>query len=314
MIDGRWVTGDFPIDAEGRFKRAPTRFRGRLSAEPDAEHPAVAGRYHLYVSHACPWAHRVLIARALYGLEDAISVTSVDPYMGEDGWVFRDSDPDPLGRRLLREVYAAADPQFTGRVTVPVLWDRERGTIVNNESRELLRMFGTTLRALGRGTVDLCPEALRPRIDATIDANYGPINDGVYRSGFARSQAAYEAAVTALFEALDAQEAVLSRSRYLLGDALTEADICLFTTLLRFDPVYHGHFKCNLRRIVDYPNLSGYLRDVYQQPGVAGTCRIDDIKQHYYRSHDKVNPSGVVPLGPVLTLDAPHDRARLGGR
>lgn len=318
LIEGEWRDEKhFPTDDRGAFVRGKTSFRGRVEDDPKAEHPVEAGRYHLYVSYACPWAHRTLIARALLGLEDAISISVSHPLMLEHGWVFREGEaeiPDPVhGVDYLWQVYVKAAPRFTGRVTVPVLWDRRAGTIVNNESREILRMLATDFRRLGkRSELDLSPEDLRSRADAVMDEIYEPINNGVYRAGFARSQEAYEEAVTELFEALARWEEVLSRQRYTCGDRLTEADLCLFTTLFRFDPVYFTHFKCNLRRIVDFPNLWGFVRDIYALPGVAGTCDLRHIKQHYFGSHASVNPSRIVPLGPEIDYGLPHDRARFG--
>jgi putative glutathione S-transferase len=314
---GRWIAGqEFPTDKGGAFVRNTTTFRGRVTADGSSGHPVEAGRYHLYVSYACPWAHRTLIARSLLGLDAAISVSVVNPYMGDSGWTFEPFDgvvPDPIhGAQYLWQVYTAADREHTGRVTVPVLWDRVAKTIVSNESREILRMFATELVTLGHGRVQLSPPEKRAEIDAAIDAIYQPINNGVYRSGFARTQAAYDAAVVELFEALDHWERELAGRRFMVGSTLTEADICLFTTLLRFDPVYHGHFKCNLRRIADYPALWGFTRDMYQTPGVADVCRLDHIKLHYYASHLHVNPTGIVPRGPILDHDAPHDRDRMG--
>lgn len=301
----------FPTDARGAFAREATTFRGRVDE-------AVAGRYHLYVSYACPWAHRTLIGRALLGLEEAVSISVVNPFMGDDGWELEPTAgvlADPvLGATRLWEVYVAAKADYSGRVTVPVLWDRARRTIVNNESREILRMLSTELAGLGHGRLELAPLDLRPAIDAAIDAMYGPVNNGVYRAGFARTQAAYDVAVADLFAALDLWEARLGQSRFVCGERLTEADLCLFTTLVRFDPVYHGHFKCNLRRLADYPNLWGFVRDVYQVPGVAATFRLDHIKEHYYRSHGHINPSRIVPVGPAFDLAEPPGRgAPLGG-
>jgi len=317
LIDGAWVREALIANKAGKFERAASGFRGRVTADGSSGHPAAAGRYHLYVSYACPWAHRTLLARALLGLEDVVSLSVVDPFMGEDGWAFTehpDCVADPIGgAKFLYEVYLRADPRHTGKVTVPVLWDREAGTIVSNESREILRMFDVAFAALGRAAITLVPRALRDRVDAVIDAIYAPINNGVYRAGFATEQAAYEEAFEELFAALDRWEGVLAGQRFLCGDVVTEADLCLFTTLLRFDPVYYGHFKCNLRRIRDYPQLGNYLRDLYQLPGVAATCRIDHIKQHYHRSHPQINPTRIVPVGPELALDAPHDRGRFGG-
>ncbi len=252
--------------------------------------------------------------RQLKGLEGAIGLSIVDPEMGPEGWAFTDAPgtiPDPIHQaRYLREIYLQVDPHYTGRVTVPILWDKHQGTIVNNESREIMRMFDTEFTALAQSDRQFYPTALTAQIDQTIDAIYQPINNGVYRAGFATSQAAYEEAVTELFEHLDHWETVLDQQRYLCGDQITEADWCLFTTLLRFDPVYYGHFKCNLRRMVDYANLWNYLKDLYQQPGVAATCNINHIQQHYYKSHTKINPTRIVPKGPLMDLAAPHDRDR----
>lgn len=311
MVEGEWRDDWYVPDAEGNFRRPETSFRARVGS---AEHPVEAGRYHLYVSHACPWAHRTLVTRALRGLEDAIGVTVVDPHMGAQGWPIAESDPDPYhpDAKYLHDVYRAARSDYTGRVTVPVLWDRERATIVNNESREIMRMMNVELEPLAKRGPTLAPEALRPRIDEVLSAIYEPINNGVYRAGFATTQRAYERAVGELFAALDHWDGVLSEQRYLLGDVLTEADIALFTTLLRFDLVYYAHFKCNVRRIQDYGALSGYLRDIYQRPLVRATCHLDEIKLHYYWSQESVNPHRVVPVGPTLDLDAPHDRERLG--
>ncbi len=318
MLDGTWYREDqFPTDKGGRFVRPATVFRDTLSSKPNATHPAVAGRYHLYVAWACPWAHRVLIGRALLGLESAISICAAHAHMGDDGWVFTEGEaeiPDAVGGvDFLWQAYAKADPKFSGRATVPVLWDRERAVIVNNESRQILRMLGTEMTALHRPDApDLCPVGLRDRIDEVIDAIYEPINNGVYRAGFARTQSAHEEAVTELFAALDHWEGVLARQRWLCGEHFTEADICLFTTLVRFDSVYVTHFKCNVRRLVEYPALWGFCRDVYQQPGVAATVHLPHTKRHYFGSHGSINPAGLVPLGPTIDFDAPHDRARLG--
>jgi putative glutathione S-transferase len=305
---GKWVAQEgFPSNKAGAYTRPPSVFR--CSVTPDM---IEAGRFHLYVSLACPWAHRTLIARALGGLESAVSLSVVHPFMGDDGWTFEPGpgvQADPIhAADYLWQVYVAADPEYTGRVTVPVLWDRERGTIACNESREVLRLFTTGFAHLGTPTVELCPPELREQIDAVIDRNYEPINNGVYRAGFARTQSAYDEAVTALFAALESWERILADQRFTCGDRLTEADICLFTTLVRFDSVYHGHFKCNLRRLDDMPNLWGFVRDVYQTPGVKPTVDFDHIKGHYYRSHAHINPTRIVPAGPVLDFDAPHGR------
>jgi putative glutathione S-transferase len=317
LLEGRWTNETWRSDEKGRFLRDSTSFRSRITADGSSGFPAEAGRYHLYVSYACPWAHRTLIARSLYGLSEAISVSVVDPFMGDDGWFFSDGPGcvrDTVnGADYLWQIYTKADPSYSGRVTVPVLWDKKQGALVNNESREIVRMFGEGLTALGNGKTDLCPAAVRGEIDRTIDAIYTPVNNGVYRAGFAASQEAYDEAVAEVFAALAHWDEVLGRQRFLCGDALTEADVFLFTTLLRFDPVYHGHFKCNLRRVVDYENLWGFVRDVYQTPGVAETCRLDHIKQHYYRSHAHINPTRIVPRGPILDHLAPHGRDRRYG-
>lgn len=312
LVDGVWTTKWYTPDERGRFVRSKARFRDWITADGSSGFAPDPGRYHLYVSYACPWAHRTLIVRALRGLEDAISVSVVHPVMLDDGWSFGrwpGATPDPIHEAsALREVYVEAVPDFTGRVTVPVLWDRQRQTIVNNESIEIVRMFDTAWMGVGRPDVCFYPEALADQIDQTVQAIYEPINNGVYRCGFATSQEAYDEAVEALFEALDHQDRVLGRQRYLCGDVITEADWCLFTTLYRFDAVYHTHFKCNRRRIVDYPNLWPYLRELYQVPGVAATCRMDHIVHHYYRSHPSINPHRIVPIGPTLDFDAPHGR------
>ena len=307
MIDGVWRKEGYEQDEKGRFQRNPTTFRRQVTADGSSGFKAESGRYHLYVSYACPWAHRTLIMRTLKGLESAISLSVVDPLMAEDGWEFSNfpgSIPDIVnGTSYLRDVYAKADPNYTGRVTVPILWDKQKNTIVNNESREIIRMFDTQFEAVAKNKVDLYPEKLQPKIDNAIEQIYQPINNGVYRAGFATKKEAYQEAVIGLFEALDYWEEVLGTQRYLCGDVLTEADICMFTTLLRFDPVYYVHFKCNLKHIWDYPNLWNYLKDIYNYPGVKDTCHLDHIKLHYYQSHPHINPSGIVPLGPIMDLD-----------
>jgi putative glutathione S-transferase len=314
LVDGKWVSEREQEDQKGRFVRPDTTFRDRVTADGSSGFKAESGRYHLYVSLACPWAQRTLIVRELKGLTNAISVSIVNPVMGENSWEFGDAPgaiPDSINHaRYLWEVYTKVDPHYTGRVTVPVLWDKQKGTIVNNESRDIIRMLDTEFNEVTNSPIDLYPQDLRSEIDEAIDAIYQPINNGVYRSGFATTQEAYNEAVTELFDTLNYYEDLLGRQRYLCGNRLTEADVCMFTTLLRFDPVYYVHFKCNLRRIVDYPNLWGYVRDIYQHPGVRETCNLDHIKQHYYRSHPKVNPSGIVPLGPIVNFDQPHDRDR----
>ncbi|MEC4865284.1 MAG: glutathione S-transferase family protein [Jaaginema sp. PMC 1078.18] len=314
LVDGQWQTKEYQTDNKGGFKRNPTTFRDRVTADGSSGFKAEANRYHLYVSYACPWAHRTLILRQLKGLEDAISVAVVDPYMGEMGWQFSDAPgaiPDPLFQaQYLQEIYVKADSHYTGRVTVPILWDKQKDTIVNNESREIIRMLDHEFNAIAKHPeINFCPQDLKPKIEETMDAIYNPINNGVYRSGFAQSQEAYNEAVTELFEQLDRWEKVLSQQRYLCGEVITEADWCMFTTLIRFDLVYYVHFKCNIRHIYEYPNLWNYLKDLYQQPGVKKTCDFFHIKQHYYTSHPFVNPSGIVPQGPEINFDEPHNRS-----
>jgi putative glutathione S-transferase len=321
LIDGQWHDRWYDTESTGgKFVRTDARFRNWVTADgspgPTGEggFAAASGRYHLYVSYACPWAHRTLIFRRLKGLEEAIPVSVVHWYMAEDGWTFADGPgvvPDPVhGAKRLREVYLAADDRYTGRVTVPILWDKERGTIVSNESSEIIRMFNSAFDGIGAREGDYFPEPLRAEIEAVNARVYDGVNNGVYKSGFATTQTAYEESVTKLFQTLDWLERRLESRRYLLGDPITEADWRLFTTLLRFDPVYVGHFKCNLRRLVDYPNLWSYTRDLFQQPGVAETVHMDHIKRHYYESHDTINPTRVVPLGPEIDFTSPHDRDR----
>lgn len=311
---GKWISDRQQEDQQGRFVRPSTTFRNWIQASGESGFPAEAGRYHLYVSLACPWAHRTLIMRELKGLTDAISVSVVDPVMGEHGWEFSQGEgciPDAVNQaHYLWELYVKADRHYSGRVTVPILWDKQAQTIVNNESREIIRMLDTEFGSIAQSDRNLYPADLQNSIDQTIDAIYQPINNGVYRAGFATQQVAYEEAVTELFAALDHWEQVLNQQRYLCGNQLTEADICLFTTLFRFDAVYYVHFKCNLRHIYEYPNLWGYLRDLYQTPGFKETCNLDHIKRHYYISHPKVNPSRLVPKGPVLDFETPHGRDR----
>jgi putative glutathione S-transferase len=312
LMDGKWVTDREQEDKQGKFVRPSTTFRNWITADGSSGFKAERDRYHLYVSLACPWAHRTLIMRQLKGLNDAISISIVNPEMGDNSWEFSEGEgciPDTVNHtRYLWELYTKVEPDYTGRVTVPVLWDKQQGTIVNNESREIIRMLDTEFGEIAKPDVDLYPKARQQQVDEAIDAIYQPINNGVYRAGFATTQEAYEEAVTELFENLDHWEMVLGKQRYLCGDRLTEADLCMFTTLLRFDAVYYVHFKCNLRRIVDYPNLWGYLRDLYQHPGVKETCNLDHIKRHYYKSHPKVNPTRIVPKGPIIDFEAPHDR------
>ncbi|HZY66045.1 MAG TPA: glutathione S-transferase family protein [Rubrobacteraceae bacterium] len=317
LVEGEWTTHGIPKDSDGRFVRAETSFRDWVTADGSSGYKTEPDRYHLYLASACPWAHRAALLRRLKGLEEAISISIVDPFMGNNGWMFSDAPgtiPDTLNSAsYLREVYQKADPDYTGRVTTPVLWDKETETIVNNESREIIRMLDTEFEDLATNDVDYGPDDLREEIDRTIDEIYEPINNGVYKSGFATTQAAYEEAVITLFDALDHWEEVLGGRRYLCGDRITEADWCMFPTLVRFDPVYHYHFKCNIRRISDYPNLWGYLKDLYQQPGVAETVNFDHIKQHYYMSHESVNPTRIVPIGPEMNLNEPHGREHISG-
>jgi len=316
MVDGEWRTEEEQIDHddEGEFERDTTSFRDWVGED----YPAESGRYHLYVSYACPWAHRTLLVRALKGLEDAISVSVVDPVRYDQGWEF-DADvpgatPDHLfDSEYLREVYARADENYTGRVTVPVLYDTEADTIVNNESEEIMRMFDGAFDELATRDVDLYPEGYQDEIDSRIEDIYTPINNGVYRAGFAGGQRAYTKAVEELFAALDEYDDLLADQRYLAGDRLTEADIAMFTTLVRFDEVYHTHFMCNHQFVREYDNLWPYLRDLYQTQGVADTVDMDHIKEHYYTTHPDVSPKCIVAMGPDPEFTAPHDRNELPG-
>ncbi len=313
LVDGVWHPGGRRTDGKGRLVRRESAFRDRITADGASGYRCAAGRYHLYVSLACPWAHRTVIARRLKKLDGAVTLSVVEPEMGADGWSFGSAGSafaDPLfGARRLHEIYTRADPSYSGRVTVPVLWDRERGTIVNNESAEILRMFNEGFPGIAADEPDLYPEPLRAEIDAVNERVFQDINAGVYRAGFATEQTAYDEAFDRLFTALDWIEARLQARRYLCGAVLTEADWRLFTTLIRFDAVYFGHFKCNLRRIADYAVLLDYLRELYQIPGVAETCDFDQIKRHYYWSHEDINPTRIVPRGPALSFSAPHARA-----
>ncbi|MCC5643491.1 glutathione S-transferase family protein [Nostoc sp. CHAB 5824] len=316
MVRGKWISDENERNQSSEFHEIPTTFRHRVTADGNSGFKAEAGRYHLYVSLACPWAHRTLIMRELKGLNDAISVSIVDPIMSDKGWMFSEAPgaiPDWVNHaQYLQDIYLKADPKYTGRVTVPVLWDRQTQTIVNNESREIMRMFDVEFGELARQKIDLYPRNLQQQIDETINAIYMPINAGVYRSGFAREQTAYENAVTELFESLDHWETVLSKQRYLCGVQLTEADICMFVTLYRFDSVYYGHFKCNLRRILDYPNLWNYLKDLYQRPEFKATCNLDYTKRGYYMSMTDINPNRIVPKGPIIDFEERHDRDHIG--
>ncbi len=322
LVDGEWHDVWYDTSATGgRFVRSDSQFRNWITADgspgPTGEggFAAERDRYHLYVSLACPWAHRTLIIRALKGLDDMIPISVVHWLMADDGWTFAEGPgvvADPVREaRFLHQVYTAAQADYSGRVTVPLLWDKKRGTIVNNESAEIIRMLNHAFDSLGAKPGDYYPEELRAEIDAVNDRVYGGCNNGVYKAGFATSQEAYDEAVSDLFATLDWAEARLSRQRYLAGSRLTEADIRLFTTLVRFDEVYHGHFKCNRRRIVDYPNLWGFTRDIFQLPGIAATVNMEHIKRHYYESHKTINPSGIVPVGPAPDFGEPHGRERL---
>ena len=316
LIEGVWREGWYDTGKTGgRFERERTTFHDRVTADGSSGFPAAPGRYHLYVSLACPWAHRTLILRKLKRLEDAVSLSVVDWFMGDGGWRFSEREgciPDTVtGAAFLHQVYTRARPDYTGRVTVPVLWDKQRGTIVSNESAEIVRMFNGAFDAFGDAGVDFYPAPLRREIDAVNELVYETVNNGVYKAGFATAQGAYEEAFDALFATLDELEARLGRQRYLVGDRPTEADWRLFTTLVRFDAVYYGHFKCNRRRLIDYPNLWSYTRELYQVPGVAETVNMRHIKGHYYGSHRHLNPTGIVPKGPALDFGTPHDRSRL---
>ncbi len=327
LVDGVWqqdATGrEFGSRSEsGQFIRKPTVFHNYVTADGSpgptgtGGFAAERGRYHLYVSLACPWAHRTLIFRKLKKLEDVISVSVTEALLGKMGWQFG-TEPGATfdtvnGKAVLADIYVLADPHYSGRSSVPVLWDKKQRAIVNNESSEIIRMLNSAFDAFTDVRTDYYPAALRPEIDRINELVYSTVNNGVYRAGFATTQSAYEEAARALFATLDQLEERLSRQRYVAGGQLTEADWRLFTTLIRFDAVYYSHFKCNVRRIVDYPNLSNYLRELYQVPGVADTVSLDHIKRHYYGSHRNVNPTGIVPIGPVLDFTLAHDRTRLG--
>ncbi|MHA1546155.1 MAG: glutathione S-transferase family protein [Alphaproteobacteria bacterium] len=322
LVDGKWLDQWYDTKTnKGRFVRKASQFRNWITADgtpgPTGEggFEAEPGRYHLYVSYACPWAHRTLIFRALKGLEEAVSLSVVNWLMGADGWTFNDVDgviPDSVNNaQFMFQIYTAAQADYSGRVTVPVLWDKKRKTIVSNESSEIIRMFNSAFDTVGATPGDYYPGPLRAQIDELNERIYSAVNNGVYKAGFATTQDAYEEAVKSLFEALDWLEERLAGQRTLTGKTVTEADWRLFTTLVRFDPVYVGHFKCNLKTIADYPNLSAYVLDLFQCPGVAATVRMDHIKAHYYCSHKTINPTGIVPLGPQIDNMAPHGREHL---
>ena len=322
LVDGKWHDVWYDTkESKGRFVRSESQFRNWITADGSAGpsgkdgFKAESGRYHLYISMACPWAHRALIYRKLKGLESMIGLSAVNSYMGAEGWTFEPGPgviPDPINNaRRVYEVYLAADPHYSGRATVPIIWDKQRNTIVSNESAEIIRMLNTAFDDIGATPVDFYPEAQRKEIDELNDFIYPNLNNGVYMAGFATTQEAYEEAVNKVFNALDVLEERLVTRRYLVGAEITEADWRLFTTLVRFDPVYVGHFKCNKKRILDYKNLWGYLCDLYQQPGIAETVDVEYSKRHYYGSHDTINPHLIVPIGPEVDYSQPHDRARL---
>ena len=320
LVDGVWHDTWYDTKSTGgKFVRSTAGFRNWITADgsagPTGEggFKAEAGRYHLYVSVACPWAHRTLIFRKLKGLTDLIDISVVHPDMLSDGWTFETDDDGATGDTLYglpfaRDIYTRADPGVSGRVTVPILWDKQRQTIVSNESSEIIRMFNTAFNEITGNTLDFYPMALRSEIDQINERVYEPINNGVYKSGFATTQGAYDNAVTTLFAALDEMEALLGTRRYLAGDQITEADWRLFTTLVRFDPVYHLHFKCNRKRLVDYPNLWAYTRELYQVPGVAETVGMEHIVRHYHYSHDTINPNRILPINAQIDWMEPHGR------
>jgi putative glutathione S-transferase len=314
LVDGKWqktpmITGD----AKGNFVRADSAFRQKITADGSSGFKAEPNRYHLYVSYACPWASRTIIFRTLKGLEHVISLSTVDPWLQENGWAFGAGEmQDPINHaKYLYEIYQKADAHFTGKVTVPVLWDKVKQTIVNNESAEIIRMLNSEFSAYAKNNTDYYPPVLQKQIDEINDFIYPKINNGVYKTGFATTQQAYETAFDVLFSALDVVEKRLSQHRYLIDNQLTEADWRLFTTLIRFDVVYCTHFKCNLRRIDDYPNLSNYVRDLYQMPGIKQTVNFQHIKEHYFKSHPFINPTGIVAKGPAIDFNTPHNREKL---
>ena len=317
LVDGKWQDKWYDTSKNGgKFERQASKFRDNISNDEDAKYPVESGRYHLYVSLACPWAHRALIFRKLKGLEEHIDVSIVHPEMLDNGWEFKEY-PGSTGDKLYgfdyaHQIYTKAKPEITTRVTVPILWDKQTETIVNNESAEIIRIFNSGFNALTSNDDDYYPEALRQKIDDINEMVYHDINNGVYKAGFATTQKAYEEAVNALFHALDIVDERLSKQRYLVGSNITEADWRLFTTLIRFDAVYHGHFKCNKKQIADYPNIYGYMKELYQVPGVAETVNFDHIKRHYYFSHTMINPTQIIPVGPEQDLMSAHGRENIG--
>lgn len=313
LVDGEWVVAP----ERGHDEQGFDAWIGSTDGDSEPEYPTEPNRYHLYISRACPWAHRTALTRRLKGLEDVISIDVVDPVRRNDGWEFTPTKdnctPDSVnGFEYLREVYTQADPAYTGRVTVPVLYDTERDTIVNNESADIARILDDAFDEYATRDIDLYPTQKQEEIDAIIEQIHEDINVGVYKAGFADTQEEYETAVRHLFDALEQWDSVLGERRFLAGDELTLADVFLFPTLYRFDAVYHTHFKCNLKRLVDFENLWPYAREIYQLPGVQATCNMDHVKAHYYRSHEDINPTGFVPVGPAADWSAPHNRARLG--
>lgn len=305
LIDGQWVTRDLNNDERGRFVRKAAAFRG-LIGEP--HHRAARGRYVLYASYACGWTHRTLIFRALKGLADVVPIIEVQPFMGDHGWTFASGADWVNGAKHLYQVYQKAKPDYTGRATSPVLWDTETRSIVSNESADIIRSFDSCFSTWSANDTSYFPPGMDARIDEMMRANYDTVNNGVYRAGFAGSQEAHEEAVRDVFQRLSELELLLGTQRYLLGRQLTAADWCLFPTLFRFDAVYHLHFKCNLKRLVDFPNLWNYTRELYQHRTVRETCRLEDVKLHYYTSHESINPRRIIPLGPFLDFDEPHTR------
>ena len=309
LVNGKWVKNWTEIDTSGKFQRMSTKFHHQITTDGLSGFKAEPNRYHLYISLGCPWAHRTAILRQLKGLQDIVGLSIVDPVISDEGWKFSTREgciPDEVNNaEYLREIYTLAEPNYTGRVTVPVLWDKQTKTIVNNESLQIIKMFNSEFNNSGATKTDFYPSHLRPEIDRAIAQIYQPINNGVYRTGFASTQNAYEQAVTELFSALDYWEEILGQQPYLCGDIITLADWCMFTTLFRFDLAYHGIFKCNLKRLVDYPNLWNYCRSLYQQPGVAEVCNVSHVKELYYRGIPEINPNGIIPIGAEVNFDLP---------